>query len=63
LNHLENNNTPLTITISDVQGRTLTKQNAKPDTKVEINTQAFSRGMYFITVASETQATNYKIVK
>lgn len=63
LNPMEDNNTALSITILDVQGRVIHKQGAKPNTKIEINTQAFSKGMYFVTVASETQSTNYKIVK
>lgn len=63
LNRMEDNNAQLTITINDVQGRVIYKQDAKPNTKVEINTQAFSKGMYFVTVASETQSANYKVVK
>jgi predicted secreted protein len=63
LNRMEDNNATLNVTIHDVQGRVIVKQDAKPNTKMEISTQAFSKGMYFVTVASEAQSANYKIVK
>ncbi|HET8962592.1 MAG TPA: T9SS type A sorting domain-containing protein [Chitinophagales bacterium] len=63
LNRTEDNNTQLNISICDVEGRGVFKQEAKPGTNVIVNTQAFSKGMYFVTVASETKSEKYKIVK
>lgn len=63
INDLLNKDTQLTISISDVQGRTIYKQQAKPNTQLEVNTEAFAKGMYFVTVASATQSVNYKIIK
>lgn len=63
LNDLLNRDTQLTIAINDVQGRTIYKQEAKPNMQVEFNTQALAKGMYFVTVSSATESVNYKIVK
>jgi C1A family cysteine protease len=63
LNQQEDTNAQLNITLYDVQGKILFKQESKPNNKIIINTQAFSKGMYFVTVASETQSVKYKIVK
>lgn len=63
LNNMLDNNTQLNIAIYDVQGRNMLKQEAKPNTKLEINTGAFAKGMYFVNVSSSTQSVNYKIVK
>lgn len=56
-------NTQLAITIQDMQGRIVFKQDTKSDTTVEVNTHAFSKGVYVVTIASDTQSENYKIVK
>lgn len=63
LSHFDNTNSPLTITIDDVQGRVIFKQDAKQDSKLEVGTQGFSKGMYFVNVTSGTHSTNYKFVK
>lgn len=56
-------NQPLLITIMDVQGRIIYKQQEKLNTKVEVDAQSFSNGLYFVNVSSEEYTANYKIVK
>lgn len=63
LNSLLDNNTKLNISIFDVQGRNIYTQEAKPNTQALINTQTFAKGVYVVTISSETQSVNYKIVK
>lgn len=62
-NNPQKKQTSFTIILRDVQGRMMFSQDVKSGTNVEINTQAFSKGVYFLTIASETQSINYKLVK
>jgi predicted secreted protein len=62
LNKFENNQT-ITITINDIQGKVVYKQEEKQNAKVEIDADAFSKGMYFVNVSSQNKTANYKIVK
>jgi C1A family cysteine protease len=55
-------NQAITITINDIQGKIVFKQEEKQNTKVEVNTEAFSKGMYFVSVSSQSKTANYKIV-
>jgi C1A family cysteine protease len=55
-------NQPITITINDIQGKVVYKQEEKQNTKVEINAENFSKGMYFVNVSSQSKTANYKIV-
>ena len=62
LNQFENNQT-ITITINDIQGKVVYKQEEKQNTKVEIDATSFSKGMYFVNLSSQSKTANYKIVK
>ncbi len=57
------NNQLITITINDIQGKVVYKQEQKQNSKVEIDAQAFSNGMYFVNLTSQSKTANYKIVK
>jgi hypothetical protein len=57
------NNQVITITINDIQGKVVFKQEEKQNAKVEIDATAFSQGMYFVNVSSQSKTANYKIVK
>jgi C1A family cysteine protease len=62
LNQFENNQT-ISITINDIQGKVVFKQEEKQNTKVEIDAEIFAKGMYFVNVSSQSKTANYKIVK
>jgi C1A family cysteine protease len=57
------NNQAIIITINDIQGKVVFKQEEKQNAKVEIDAQAFSNGMYFVNVSSQNKTANYKVVK
>jgi C1A family cysteine protease len=57
------NNQPITISIVDIQGKVVFKQEEKQNTKVEIDAQAFAKGMYFVNLSSQSKTANYKITK
>jgi inhibitor of cysteine peptidase len=61
LSQFDNNQT-ITITINDIQGKVVYKQEEKQNSKVEINAESFSKGMYFVSVSSQNKVANYKIV-
>lgn len=63
LNRMQDNNTQLSITVQDVQGRTLFGQDAKPNTKVVVDTHTFSKGVYLVTIVSGAQRATYKMIK
>ena len=54
---------PLLITVTDVQGRVIYKQQEKLNTKVEVDTRSISGGFYFVNVSSESFTANYKFIK
>lgn len=56
-------NQAITITINDIQGKVVYKQEEKQNTKVEIDATSFSKGMYFVNVSSQNKTANYKIVR
>jgi C1A family cysteine protease len=62
LNQFESNQA-IIITINDIQGKVVFKQEERQNTKVEIDAEAFSKGMYFVNVSSQSKTANYKIVK
>jgi inhibitor of cysteine peptidase len=62
LNQFENNQT-ITITVNDIQGKVVFKQEEKQNAKVEIDADAFSKGMYFVNISSQSKTANYKVVK
>jgi inhibitor of cysteine peptidase len=62
LNQFENNQ-PITITIHDIQGKVVYKQEEKQNFKIEIDAETFSKGMYFVNVSSQSKTANYKVVK
>jgi C1A family cysteine protease len=62
LNQFDNNQA-ITITINDIQGKVVYKQEEKQNAKVEIDAETFSKGMYFVNVSSQSKTANYKIVK
>ncbi|HET6226625.1 MAG TPA: C1 family peptidase [Bacteroidia bacterium] len=57
------NNQAIVITVTDVQGRVVARQQEKQNSNVEINAETFSSGMYFVNIATEGQTETYKIVK
>jgi C1A family cysteine protease len=62
LSHFSNNES-VAITIVDVQGRVVYKQEGKQNSTVAIDAQSFSAGMYFVNIASEGKTENFKVVK
>jgi M6 family metalloprotease-like protein len=51
------------ITIRDVQGKIIHKQDQQPQGIVTINTDLFLNGVYFIQLNADNQLFNYKIIK
>jgi inhibitor of cysteine peptidase len=62
LSAFENNQT-ITVTINDIQGKIVFKQEEKQNSKVEIDVDAFSKGMYFVNISSSSRTVNYKVVR
>jgi C1A family cysteine protease len=62
LNHFESNEA-VTITINDIQGKVVFKQQEKQNGKVEIDAQAFASGLYFVNLSSANKTENYKVAK
>ena len=62
LNHFSNNET-IVVTVVDVQGRTVSKQEVKQNTSLEVDAASFSPGMYFVNIASSSKVENHKIIK
>jgi inhibitor of cysteine peptidase len=56
-------NQAITITINDIQGKVVFKQEEKQNSTVEIDAQAFSKGMYFVNVSSSSRTSNCKVIK
>lgn len=56
-------NEAINITIQDAQGKVVFKQQEKQNAKVEVNAEAFAKGLYFVNLSSETRTENHKIAK
>ncbi len=55
---------PVNITIRDISGKTIYQREEKQHGVVSINTDAFMKGMYFITLSSDDSTVrNYKLIK
>jgi inhibitor of cysteine peptidase len=61
LGQFESNQT-ITVTIVDIQGKVVYKQDEKQNSKIEIDADTFSKGMYFVNLSSQSKTANYKIV-
>ena len=55
--------TPATITIQDIQGKIVYKNEEKQNGIVQVNTETFMNGMYFINLHSDNASLNCKIIK
>ncbi len=62
LSHFSNNES-ISITVTDVQGRVVSKQDVKQNSSLEMDAQAFSTGMYFVNISTSERTENYKVVK
>jgi len=62
LSHFSNNES-IAITVTDVQGRVVARQDVKQNSNLEIDAQGFSSGMYFVNIATADRTENYKVVK
>lgn len=62
LNHFLANEA-INITIYDVQGKVVFKQQEKQNGKVELDAQGLSKGLYFVNLNSESKTESYKITK
>jgi predicted secreted protein len=62
LSQFESNQT-ITVTINDIQGKVVYKQDEKQNSKVEIDADAFSKGMYFVNLSSQSKTANCKFVR
>jgi predicted secreted protein len=62
LSQFESNQT-ITVTIVDIQGKVVYKQDEKQNSKIEIDADAFSKGMYFVNLSSQSKTANYKVTK
>lgn len=62
LSHFASNEA-INITILDAQGKVVYKQQEKQNSKVEVDTEGFAKGLYFVNVASESKTENYKVAK
>lgn len=56
-------NEAINITICDVQGKVVYKQQEKQNAKVEVDAETFAKGLYFVNLRSESKSESYKIAK
>lgn len=56
-------NQSVVVAIQDAQGRIVYRKEEKQNSVLNINTDAFSRGVYFINLSADDYSANYKIVK
>lgn len=56
-------NEAINVTIYDVQGKVVYKQQEKQNSKVEVDAAAFAKGLYLVNLSSDSKTENYKIAK